>query len=228
VVYSVTDKNACDQKSRVNTFVHVNDTNTAKRNGVLLCINGTGILNSWLRKTLKSDAAGFSYPAMNALAEKAPIGSENLQFYPFGNGGERIFENRQLGASLKGLDFNHHTQSHMLRAAQEGIVFSLQYGFEIIRSMGIEISVVRAGLANMFLSPLFRQAFVNTLNVPLELYETNGAVGAAVGAGVGAGIYKSFYEAFKGLTKVESELPAQFLRDQYQDAYNRWRENLAL
>jgi xylulokinase len=226
VVYSVTDKNAFDPKSRVNTFVHVNDTIKAKRNGVLLCINGTGILNSWLRKTLKSDAAGFSYPAMNALAEKAPIGSENLLFYPFGNGGERIFENKQLGASLQGLDFNHHTQSHMLRAAQEGIVFSLQYGFEIIRSMGIEISVVRAGLANMFLSPLFRQAFVNTLNVPLELYETNGAVGAAVGAGVGAGVYTSISGAFKGLEKKSDESPIPSLSNQYKDAYQKWLKGL--
>jgi xylulokinase len=226
VVYSVTDKNAYDPKSRVNTFVHVNDTNVAKRNGVLLCINGTGILNSWLRKTFKSDAAGLTYPAMNALAEKAPIGSENLLFYPFGNGGERIFENKLLGASLQGLDFNHHTQSHMLRAAQEGIVFSLQYGFEIIRSMGIEISIVRAGLANMFLSPLFRQAFVNTLNVPLELYETNGAVGAAVGAGVGAKVYGNFNDAFKGLEKKSDESPTPTLSGQYQEAYQKWLNGL--
>jgi xylulokinase len=226
VVYSVTDKNVHDPKSRVNTFVHVNDTDAAKRNGVLLCINGTGILNSWLRKTLKSDAAGLSYPAMNALAEEAPIGSENLLFYPFGNGGERILENRQVGASLQGLDFNHHTQSHVLRAAQEGIVFSLQYGFEVIRSMGIEVSVVRAGLANMFLSPLFRQAFVNTLNVPLELYETNGAVGAAVGAGVGAGVYDSFTEAFKGLEKKSEEHPQANLVSQYNQAYQLWLDGL--
>jgi xylulokinase len=227
VVYSVTDKNAFDPKSRVNPFVHVNGGGKDIRNGVLLCINGTGILNSWLRKTLKSDEAGFSYPTMNALADKAPIGAEGLMFYPFGNGGERIFENKLLGASLQGLDFNHHSQSHMLRAAQEGIVFSLQYGFEIIRSMGIQISVVRAGLANMFLSPLFRQAFVNTLNVPLELYETNGAVGAAVGAGVGAGVYKDFKEAFKGLEKKSEERPNPSLNAQYKDVYQKWQLGLS-
>lgn len=228
VVYSVTDKNAFDGQSRVNPFVHVNGGGKEIRNGVLLCINGTGILNSWLRRTLKSDAEGLSYPAMNALAEKAPIGSENLLFYPFGNGAERIFGNRLIGASLKNLDFNHHTQSHMLRAAQEGIVFSMQYGFEIIRSMGINISVVRAGLANMFLSPLFRQAFVNTLNVPLELYETNGAVGAAVGAGVGAGVYQDFKEAFKGLEKKSEEVPSKALTQAYTEAYQHWVTQLPL
>lgn len=228
VVYSVTDKNAFDSKSRVNTFMHVNHASVAKRNGVLLCINGTGILNSWLRKTLQSDAAQLSYSAMNTLAEKAPIGSENLLFYPFGNGGERIFENKQIGASMQGLDFNRHTQSHILRAAQEGIVFSMQYGFEIIRSMGIEISVVRAGLANMFLSPLFRQAFVNTLNVPLELYETNGAVGAAVGAGVGSGVYSSFNDAFIGLEKKSDESPIPSLSNQYKEAYQKWLRGLSV
>lgn len=224
VVYSVTDKNAFDHRSRVNTFAHVNH-DEQPRNGVLLCINGTGILNSWLRKTL-STGGSLSYPAMNELAERAPIGADNLLFYPFGNGAERIFENQLKGASLQGLDFNQHSESHVLRAAQEGIVFAMQYGFEIIRAMGISVSIVRAGNANMFLSPLFRQAFVNTLNVPLELYETNGAVGAAVGAGVGSGIYKNFTEAFNGLEKKSVEEPSASYTEQYRQAYSRWKEKL--
>jgi xylulokinase len=133
-----------------------------------------------------------------------------------------------LGASLKGLDFNHHTQSHMLRAAQEGIVFSLKYGFDILTQMGIKASIVRAGLSNMFLSPLFREAFVNSLNVPLELFETNGAAGAAVGAGVGSGVYKSFDEAFKGLTKLKDELPKSELHNQYLESYNSWKQDLSI
>lgn len=226
VVYSVTDKNAFDKQSRVNAFVHVNSDN-AVRNGVLLCINGTGILNSWLRKNLNSGTT-LDYNTMNALAAKAPIGSEGLQFYPFGNGGERIFENRVLGASMKGLDFNHHNQSHLLRAAQEGIVFSLKYGFDILTQMGTTTSIVRAGLSNMFLSPLFREAFVNTLNVPLELFETNGATGAAIGAGVGAGIYKSFPDAFKGLTKLSDEMPNNAMSQQYTEAYAAWKLRLEI
>jgi xylulokinase len=222
VVYSVTDKNAFDKKSRVNAFVHVNSKKDAVRNGVLLCINGTGILNSWLRKNM----GGLSYQDMNVLAAKAPIGSDKLRFYPFGNGGERIFENKVLGASMQGLDFNRHNQSHLLRAAQEGIVFSLKYGFDILKDMGIETSVVRAGLANMFLSPLFREAFVNTLNVPLELFETNGATGAAIGAGVGAGYYGTFSEAFRGLTTLNDESPNAILNEQYEEAYVDWKRKL--
>jgi xylulokinase len=219
VVYSVTDKNTFDKKSRVNAFVHVNSSEKV-RNGVLLCINGTGILNSWLRKNM----AGMSYQEMNALASKAPIGSDGLRFFPFGNGGERIFENKMLGASLQGLDFNRHSQPHLLRAAQEGIVFSLKYGFDILKGMGIETSVVRAGLSNMFLSPLFREAFVNTLNVPLELFETNGATGAAIGAGVGAKVFGSFADGFKGLKKLNDESPNSKVYDLYTNAYLNWKE----
>ncbi len=221
VVYSVTDKNASDKKSRVNAFVHVNNGRDI-RNGVLLCINGTGILNSWLRKSM----AGLSYQEMNVLAGQAPIGSDGLNFYPFGNGAERIFENKVLGASLQGLDFNRHSQSHLLRAAQEGIVFSLKYGLDLLKQMGIETSIVRAGLSNMFLSPVFREAFVNTLNVPLELFETNGATGAAIGAGVGAGSYKSFKEAFRGLSQIATEIPSNNLHQQYEESYSVWVKQL--
>jgi xylulokinase len=225
VVYSVTEKNAFDKQSRVNAFVHVNSGEQV-RNGVLLCINGTGILNSWLRKNLQSGGAVLDYEKMNTLASQAPIGSEGLRFYPFGNGGERIFENKVLGASLQQLEFNRHSQSHLLRAAQEGIVFSLKYGFDILKQMGCETSVVRAGLANMFLSPLFREAFVNTLNVPLELFETNGATGAAIGAGVGAKVYGSFKEAFKGLSKLSDEIPKSELSGKYAEAYSVWLNKL--
>ena len=224
VVYSVTDKNAFDKQSRVNAFVHVNSGDEI-RNGVLLCINGTGILNSWLRKTLSTENA-MDYNSMNHYAAKAPIGSDGLQFYPFGNGGERIFENKVIDASLQGLNFNRHTQAHILRAAQEGIVFSLKYGFDILKQMGITTSVVRAGLSNMFLSPVFREAFVNTLHVPLELFETNGATGAAIGAGVGAGVYNSFKEAFKGLNRQGEEIPEAKLKENYSEAFERWKLGL--
>lgn len=222
VIYAVTEKNSFDPESRVNTFLHVNHTPDLQRNGVLLCINGTGILNSWLRRML----GGLSYDEMNHQASEAPIGSKGLLFYPFGNGAERVLGNRNPGASLKGLDLNRHNHSHLIRAAQEGIVFSMFYGFEVLRKMGIETTVVRAGRANMFLSPLFREAFVNTLQVPLELYETNGAVGAAIGAGVGAGIYESFPEAFTGLQLLHTQQPDPRLIPEYRDAVKGWMEGL--
>lgn len=225
VIYGIIDKPDYDPKSRVNTFVHVNHAADESRYGVLLCINGTGILNSWLRKNLGINES-LSYEQMNSMAEEVPIGSDGLTILPFGNGTERILVNRDLGAQISGLNFNRHSASHLLRAAQEGIVFSLYYGFQIMENMGMEIQTVRAGHANMFLSPLFREAFVNTTGARLELYDTDGAQGAARGAGVGAGIYGNTSEAFNGLTKIEIIEPTSQKRKQYLEAYQVWLDQL--
>lgn len=218
VIYSVTEKNAYDPKSRVNTFMHVN----GNTNGVLLCVNGTGILNSWLRKQF----AGIPYDMMNSVASEVPIGSDGVVILPFGNGAERILENKEIGSSIAGLNFNIHSMAHLFRAAQEGIVFSLGYGFDILKNMGLKTNVIRAGRANMFLSPLFREAFVNTIGAQLELYDTDGAKGAALGAGKGAGLYKTFPETFKGLKKLHVEDPDKSKAAQYNDAYSAWVDHL--
>ena len=226
VIYSVTDKNAYDTKSRVNTFIHVNDNRPAKSNGVLLCINGTGILNSWLRKQAKGNGTPYDYEAMNAMAAEAPIGADGLSILPFGNGAERVLEDKNINASFHGLNFNRHGQSHVFRAAQEGIVFALKYGFDVLQGMGLKTAVIRAGNANMFLSPMFREAFVNTIGARLELYDTDGAKGAALGAGVGAGIYDSFEEAFKGLKIIRVEEPQAQQSSEYSQAYGQWNQML--
>lgn len=226
VIYSVTEKYAFDPRSRVNTFVHVNNRPNKPSNGVLLCINGTGILNSWLRKNTHATGVAYDYEQMNALAAGVAIGSEGLSIVPFGNGAERILENRSVNASFQGIDFNHHTQAHVFRAAQEGIVFALKYGFDVLQEMGLKTDIIRAGNANMFLSPVFREAFVNTIGAPLELYNTDGATGAAVGAGIGAGIFESPEAAFKGLKTIQVETPVNNLAVQYQAAYENWKSQL--
>lgn len=223
VIYSVTDKNVFDPQSRVNTFVHVNNRPDNPSNGVLLCINGTGILNSWLRK---NTGGTVSYDEMNSMAARVPVGADGLFFLPFGNGAERVLENRSINATLFGLDFNHHSQAHVYRAAQEGIVFALMYGFDVLQAMGLNTSVIRAGNANMFLSPVFREAFVNTIGAPLELYNTDGATGAAIGAGIGAGIFTSREDAFKGLNTIGEQLPDPQRMAQYRAAYSKWKSQL--
>lgn len=225
VIYSVTEKDAFDPKSRVNTFIHVNNKfggSKEKRNGVLLCINGTGILNSWLRRNMKAAGSGYEYESMNAIAAKSSIGSDGLVLLPFGNGAERVLENKNISGSFHGLNFNRHDQAHIFRAAQEGIVFALKYGFDVLNEMGLKSNVIRAGHANMFLSPIFREAFVNATQARLELYDTDGSKGAALGAGVGAGVFASFEEAFRGSSLISSEDPAPAKIEQYKEAYQRW------
>jgi xylulokinase len=225
VVYGVIDTPSHDPLSRVNTFVHVNHKPEAKRYGVLLCINGTGILNSWLQKNAFN---GLSYPEINKIASTAPIGSDGLQCYPFGNGAERVLENKDPGAMVKNLHFNRHDKSHLARAAQEGIAFALFYGIEIMVAMGLKISTVRAGNANMFLSQLFSEAFSNTSGATVELFNTDGAQGAARAAGLGAGFYKSPNDCFDGLSVLKKIEPQHQLQEQYKEAYGKWKEGLGL
>lgn len=224
VVYGVLGNIGYDQKSRVNTFAHVNYTKEQERLGVLLCINGTGILNAWIRRNIAPE--GISYSDMNKIAENIPIGSEGLSVIPFGNGAERVLENRETGCSIHGINFNKHTKAHIIRAAQEGIVFSFCYGMEIMNKMGMDITKIHAGKANMFLSELFRNTLAGVSGAQIELYETDGSVGAAKGAGMGCGYYKDNNEAFASLEKLAVIEPELSLRTQYLDAYAEWKDEL--
>ena len=224
VVYGVSGEVKYDPLSRVNTFAHVNHTNDATRLGVLLCINGTGILNSWLNKYIGNKA--FSYQEMNDKAATVAIGSEGLSILPFGNGAERVLQNINTGAQISGLGFNTHTDAHLFRAAQEGIVFSFKYGMEIMEEIGIHAQVIRAGKANMFLSPVFRETLAEVSGATIELYDTDGSVGAARGAGIGSGYYASAKEAFAGLQKLETIHPDSSQKSQYEEAYQHWKYQL--
>lgn len=220
VVYGVLGEIGYDKKSRVGTFAHVNYTDIQTRLGVLLCINGTGCLNSWIHRNI---APELSYAKMNELAAKAPIGSDGVSIIPFGNGAERVLENRETGCSIHGINFNKHNRAHIIRAAQEGIVFSFCYGMEVMQDMGMDIHKIHAGKANMFLSQLFRQTLANTSGATIDLYETDGSVGAAKGAGMGCGIYKDNNEAFASLKKLVTIEPEPNMAQQYQEAYIRWK-----
>jgi xylulokinase len=223
VVYGIGDSPVYDPQSRVNTFIHVNNQLNAPRYGVLLCINGTGILNSWLKHNV---TGGRDYDLMNDLAAKAPVGCDGLVTLPYGNGAERTLGNKNIGASINGLNFNTHTLGHCLRSAQEGIVFALNYGLDIMRDMGISIKTVRAGDANMFMSPIFGSAFATVTDAVVELYNTDGSQGAARGAGIGAGIYKNNKEAFAGLEKTKIIEPDKNHSAAYRQAYNNWLDVL--
>ena len=223
VVYGVLGDVNYDPQSRVNTFAHVNHTAEQTRLGVLLCINGTGILNAWVHRNITPD---ISYAEMNDLAAQAPIGSDGVTIIPFGNGAERVLENKEIGCSINGLNFNKHSKAHIVRAAQEGIVFSFCYGMEIMQQMGMDIKKIHAGKANMFLSPLFRNTLAGVSGATIELYDTDGSVGAAKGAGIGAGIYANADEAFATLEKLQIIEPDAPNVEAYRAAYEAWKQTL--
>lgn len=218
VIYGVSDALVYDQQSRINSFAHVNHLQDQPRIGVLLCINGTGILNSWIKNITGNQ---LSYAQMNAAAASIAPGSNGLQILPFGNGAERMLGNRILQSQLCHIDFNVHSTAHLYRAAQEGIAFAFRYGLDIMRENGMHPSVIRAGKANMFLSEVFTDCFVNATNVPIELHDCDGSVGAAKGAGIGVGHYASAKEAFTQATPLALVGPTQTVR--YEELYQEWR-----
>lgn len=224
VVYAISDKKEYDPLSRVNTFLHVNNTLQNPRLGILMNLNSTGILNSWIKNQFMGDQ--FSYDQMNEIASQAPSGSNGLLVFPFGNGAERILQNRNIGASFHNLNFNIHNRSHLMRAMQEGIVFALIYGVEIMKGIGLDIKVVKAGKANMFLSPVFQQTFADVSGAGVELYNTDGSEGAARGAGLGIKYYKNRAEAFDKLLLIKEIQPKP--NDPLLEAYSKWKEKLAI
>jgi len=221
VVYGVSSAPAIDPRSRVNNFLHVNHTHAAPRAGILMCVNGTGAMYRWMRQVV----GGADYAHLNALAAESPIGARGVTVIPYGNGAERTLDNRTPGASINYLDLNRHSVGDLVRATQEGIVFALTYGLEIIRGMGFNPTRVRAGAANMFQSALFREAFACSTKLPVELFHTDGSEGAARGAGIGAGLF-SAHEAFRGLNRSHVIEPDAERLSAYADSYSRWKETV--
>ena len=226
VVYGVSGEIKYDKENRVNTFAHVNHTEELNRLGILLCINGTGISNSWIRKILYD--SNISYDVLNRLAGEVNIGSEGLTFLPFGNGAERMLLNKELEASFLGLNFNIHNKIHMLRSVLEGVAFSFYYGISILKTLSVNSRVIRAGMANMFLSKIFRETISSLSGCIIQLYNTDGSLGAARAAAYGAGFYSSFQDAFKSLKCMDIIEPDKKNKNKYMSAYSKWLNELNL
>ena len=224
VIYGVTDKNLIAPDGEVNAFAHVNYSDEQPNKGILLCISGTGIQYSWIKQNIMDNK--FSYDELNDFASQVEIGSEGLLCYPYGNGAERSLKNKEVHGHFSGLNFNIHGKGHLVRAAQEGIVFSFRYGLDVMKSIGLEFEIIKAGYSNLFQSKVFREAFVNTCNVNLEIYNTDGSQGAARGAGMGIGYFNSNEDAFKGLKIIEIMNPDSALVAKYEAAYQNWKKNL--
>lgn len=217
VVYAVANNLAGDAHSRINSFAHVNHSAEQPRIGLLLCINATGIFNKWIREI---EGPQFSYPQLNELAAAAPAGSDGLLAIPFGNGAERMLQNRIIGTHFHEIDLNKHGRNHLLRAVQEGIAYAFRYGVDIMKENGVAVQVIRASRANLFQSPVFAQAFADINRVTVEFYEGDGSYGAALGAGIGVGVYGSAAEAAELRRPVATIEPGN--AEALEQGYHRW------
>ena len=226
VVYGVFDKPVFDDQMRVNTFSHVNSQISDPKYGILLCINGCGILNSWLKNQLLNNQ--FSYDEMNQNCKNIKIGSDGLVIHPFGNGAERIFNNKDINANIFGLNFNIHTKNHFIKAVQEGIACAFKYGLEIMEHINVKPNVIRVSNANLFLSEIFCDTFANICNTKIEIYNTDGSQGAATGSAIGIGYFKDFSTSFKNLKIIKTYQPNIKFLNEYNDTYVNWKKYLQI
>lgn len=223
VVYGVIDQAKYDLESRVNGFAHVNHTPENPHIGLLLCINGAGIQYSWAKHQLGN--SDLSYFDLEKMASEVAIGSDGLRIIPFGNGAERILCNLSIGAQVNNLQFNRHEQKHFYRASLEGVAFSFMYGFDIMKKLGLDPSVIKVGNDNLFQSSIFSTTVASLLNVDIEVYDTTGATGAAKASGIAIGEYSNIEEAFAGLKKETVFHPAKDI-EAYHNAYEIWSSDL--
>jgi xylulokinase len=223
VVYGVVDRVTHDSKTRVNSFAHVNHSAAAPRIGVLLCINGAGIQYAWLQQQIGNSA--LSYPEMEQLAASVPVGADGLRILPFGNGAERMLNNKNIHAHWMNLNFNIHKQPHLYRAALEGIAFSFVYGMEVFNEMQMNVSAMRVGNDNLFRSNVFSNTIATLANTTIDVRDTTGAVGAAKASGVAIGAYGSAREAVENVQSV-AQFEPQGNRSAYQAAYQDWKKTV--
>ncbi len=221
VMYAITDNLSVKESSRVNNFAHVNYTPDRQCIGKLLCINGAGIQYRWLLNNLKV----ASYEEMNQMAGSIGIGSDGVRILPFGNGAERMLNNRELGTRLVNINLNNHHKGHLCRAALEGIAFSFVYGMEIMKSDGIAPSVIRAGNDNLFRSQIFAHTIASLIDQEIEIYNTTGAIGAARACLLHEQDFHAYGKQIMDNDYVMSYTPS---RDKaaYADAYHAWKKEL--
>lgn len=223
VIYAVTDNLKSKETSRINSFVHVNYTSEKPTVGKLLCINGSGIQYRWLRNLCGND----SYENMNFKAKEVAVGSDGVVVIPFGNGAERMFNNKTIGSHFLNVNLNKHGEGHLYRATLEGIAFAFVYGMEIMKSDNTPINVIRAGNDNLFRSEIFSNTVATLIGHEIEIYNTTGAVGAARAVGLRNGDYESFGENIMKNDHVLTYVPLQN-KTPYLLAYQNWKKELEL
>ena len=223
VVYGVVDTPVIDTKTRINSFAHVNHSQSNRRIGVLLCINGAGIMYSWMKQMLTEP--NTSYQDIEQMAASVPVNADGLRILPFGNGAERVLENRNPGAQFINLQLNRHKKAHLFRAALEGVAFSYAYGIEVMKAMGMNLDLIRVGNDNLFQSEVFSTTLSNVLDCEIQMMDTTGAVGAAKAAGVGCGVYKSVEDAFKSVELIKTFLPTEN-NNNIKKGYQLWKSDL--
>jgi xylulokinase len=154
-----------------------------------------------------------------------PVGCEGLINFPFGNGAERIFNNKIIGSHFINLNFNKHGKAHLYRSAIEGIAFSFAYGIELMKEDQSLINVIKAGNDNLFQSKVFVETLCSIIGNNIQIFNTNGAIGAARASTIEGNNFDYFKKSSTGNDLV-SEYEPKNNNEEYILAYEKWKKEL--
>jgi xylulokinase len=150
----------------------------------LAAMQNAGVALEWVRGIL-----GLSWSEVYEASNSVPRGCEGLTFLPYLTGERTPHLDPQARGTWVGLGL-HHTRSHLMWAALEGVAFAIKQGLEAIMAVDVPTPNLRlAGGGTLELA--WRQLLATVLQVPLYSITVLAASarGAAILAGLGTGVY---------------------------------------
>ncbi len=166
-----------------------------------------------------------SLALLDDAAANIDPGCDGMVFLPY-MAGERspIWDVNAKGVYY-GLDYSK-TKGHFVRAAMEGVAYSLKHNLEVAAAAGAQVGELRAmgGAAN---SLLWTQMKSDITGKPIAVPSSDTAttLGAVILAGVGVGMYRDFEEAVEMTVKVRRyHKPNKENHEIYQRNYETYLE----
>jgi xylulokinase len=204
VVFAATDRPALDPSGRVHTFCHA----VPGRWHVMGVTQAAGLSLRWFRDRFGSGGSDGRdpYERMTDEAMAVPPGADGVLWAPYLMGERTPHLDARARAALVGLAASH-TRGHVIRAILEGVAFSLQDSFTILREMQVPVEAIRLGGGGAR-SALWRQVQADVYGQPVQTVaaEEGAAYGAGLLAGVGAGVWPDVDTACDRVVRVTSEV----------------------
>jgi xylulokinase len=211
VVFSALPGFHADPQARLQVFCHA-APQTWCAMGVMLSAAGS---MSWLQHVLDAD-----YAVLDREAATWEPGAEGLLFAPYLAGERSPHPDPDARGAFTGLSLRHD-RGALARAVMEGVAFGLRDSLELVRELGVDVTVGRVSGGGAR-SELWLRIVASVLELPLErtAIEEGSAYGAALLGGVRAGVFADAGDAVARCVRVRDRIEPEW---DYGDAYARFR-----
>lgn len=186
---------------------------------------GGGVID-WIRDACcgkEKQDGGNVYAQMDRLSAGVPAGSDGLIFLPYMRGERSPIWNPKAKGVYYGLDYKK-TRAWLIRAAQEGVAYSLRHNIETAEEAGAQIhDLISTGGSTG--SRVFMQIKADVTGKTIRAFpsETGTTWGAAILAGIGTGIFDNYHEAVRNTARgQEVYYPDPKKKAIYDDGFARY------